>query len=74
MNLSERQREKIKLTASYRNGIAVGVMLIGGITAGLRLINQATPDWGSALAITVIAIVISLALHYFARAALNGLP
>ncbi|QKK34189.1 hypothetical protein FE844_031960 (plasmid) [Rhizobium indicum] len=47
-------------------------MLIGGTTADLRLINQATPDWASALAI--IAIVITFALHYFARAALNGLP
>ncbi|MBY2921034.1 hypothetical protein HF259_06220 [Rhizobium leguminosarum] len=72
--MTEREREKIKLTANYRNGIAIAFLAIGGLTAGLRLINQQTPDWVSALAITAFAIIISLLLHYFARAALNDLP
>lgn len=72
--MTEREREKIKLMANYRNGIAIAFLAIGGLTAALRLINQPNPDWISALAITVFATVVSLLLHYFARAALNELP
>lgn len=72
--VSEREREKIKLTANYRNGVAIAFLAVGGLTSGLQLINRPDPDWVNAFGTGFFAIFVSVMLHHSARAALNKLP
>jgi hypothetical protein len=72
--MTERDREKIKLTANYRNGLAVTFFAAGGLTSGLGFINRPEPDWNTAIWIVFASAAISLTLHVFALAALRKLP
>lgn len=72
--MTEREREMIKLTANYRNGLAITFFAAGGLTSGLGFINRPEPDWNTAIWIALMSAAISLVFHLLALAALRKLP
>lgn len=75
--MSPRRTEKLKLSATYLNGIAVAVFAVGGF-APLFTAGRPHPGDGEAF-LTFVGLTFgcwfaSGGLHYFARSLLNRLP
>ena len=75
--MSSRRIEKIKLSATYLNGIAVAVFAVGGF-APLFTAGRPHPGDGEAfltfVGLTVGCWIASAGIHYFARSILDRLP
>lgn len=72
---SEAEKEQIKLTASYLNGIAIGLILVGGLTIPSSLALNADSDIqrGVAAILSLCSLVASPYIHLHARRRLRGL-
>jgi hypothetical protein len=72
---SEAEREQIKLTASYLNGIAIGLILVGGLTipSSLALNANSNIQRGVAAVLSLCSLVVSPYIHRYARRRLRGL-
>ena len=64
--LSDASRERIKLTASLANGIAVGCFVIGGIAGTIKLMTENSLDDGMSVLMylsTIIWFIVGAVLH-----------
>ena len=75
LGLSEGQREQMKLTATYLNGIAIGVALVGGLSIPTSVVLTATVPEVRAIAVAfgLFSIVLSPYIHVMARKTLRKL-
>lgn len=76
MSLAESQKEKIKLRASFLNGLAMGIMLIGAFTPITRAAYDPAiqaSTLGLMAVLSVVCFVMSGVLHYYAMRVLNEL-
>ena len=65
--------ERLKLTATYVNGVTVALLAVGGFAPAFNLVvNQTTPTSG-VLALTAICHIISVTLHFISRRTLKGI-
>jgi hypothetical protein len=73
--LSEGQREQLKLTATYLNGIATGILLIGGLSIPTTIVLTATvPELRFlAIGIGLFSVCLSPYIHWVARRMLGKL-
>ena len=76
--MTEAQRERIKLKASYLNGLAVGLFIVGGLTQLTAALNLMFQDGSVALfwtstAVSGVCFLASPVLHLWARSALGDL-
>ena len=75
--MTPRQTEKVKLSATYLNGIAVAVFAVGGF-APLFSSARPRPEDGTGFLMFALLTVgcwgISTGLHYAARTVLDRLP
>lgn len=67
------RNERRKLTATYFNGIAIALFAIGGLAPAAGLLQGLTSSRTTTIALIVICIVLSGALHLAARAVLGGI-
>ncbi|GGB58984.1 hypothetical protein GCM10011316_33790 [Roseibium aquae] len=77
LHMGEAEKEKIKLTASWLNIMAAGIMVTGVIVPGLNafyaLDGAATPATWRVLTGSLILIFASFGLHYGARLVMERL-
>jgi hypothetical protein len=66
------RNEQRKLTATYLNGIAIGVFGIGGFTPIIALAQGANPSLASFM-VVIACFMGSVGLHYLARRTIGGL-
>ena len=73
--LSEGQREKIKLRATYLNGLAIGLVLVGGISLPTTIaFNSRGPsELLIAGSLFLFSVGISPYIHWIATKVLGGL-
>lgn len=66
------KNEQVKLSATYANGLALAIFVVGALTP---IVNQLEADKsiGNPVVIVVVCIVVSGALHLLARQLLRGL-
>lgn len=70
---AESEREQIKLQASYLNGIAIGIFVVGGFTIPTAIIlNTSAGPWAAAF-VVILCFCISPALHWVAKRSLREL-
>ncbi|MER0238247.1 hypothetical protein [Fulvimarina sp. MAC8] len=70
---TESEREQIKLQAAYLNGIAIGLMLIGGFSVPASIVmNNSSRIW-IALAVSVLCFCGSPIIHWAAKRSLKEL-
>lgn len=67
------RNERTKITATYLNGLAVGVLAIGGLAPLINAANTQTAVTFPIVISASICIFVSIALHLFARRVLKGL-
>lgn len=66
--------EQVKLTATYANGIALAVFVVGGLAPafGNRPPDIHPDQWRTLILITAtVCLIVSLLLHWLARTALK---
>jgi hypothetical protein len=76
MALSNAQKEKIKLRATFFNGVAMGIVLIGAFTPITRAAYDSTirsDALGFMAGLTVVCFVLGFVLHLHAMRHLEGL-
>ena len=63
------REETAKLTATYVNGMAIGMVVVGGVAPFIKVIVSCYPvsSIGSFLASAMVCIGLSAALHFVAR-------
>ncbi len=70
------QNERVKLLATYLNGLAIAVLAIGGLAPIFSYVYGASPTrqplWLVAL-VSLICLIASAIPHYSARYSLRGL-
>ncbi len=74
-SLSDGRKEQIKLTSAYFNGIAIGLLLVAGLSIPTTLITNAETSverWAAG-AISLFSISFSPYLHLRAKRTLKGL-
>ncbi|PYE90393.1 hypothetical protein [Phyllobacterium leguminum] len=74
--LSDAIKEKIKLQATFINGLAIGVLLIGTFTPITRVAYDPTvrPEAFVSMVLTaIICFMLGFVLHYYASRHLKGL-
>lgn len=75
MPLTDGQKEQIKLTSTYLNGVAIGIILIGGlslpVTLSLAAVDSVVREF--ALPLSLSSVVGSPYVHYLARRNLRKL-
>jgi hypothetical protein len=73
--LSEGQREQIKLRATYLNGLAIGLVLVGGISLPTTIaFNARSPaELLIAGSLFLFSFVVSPYIHWIATKVLGGL-
>jgi len=76
--LSEAEREKIKLTANFMNGIAIAFVAVTGFSASLQIGLKDESfwpwQWNIVVFWTLIAgLVFGIIMHMYARAVLDHL-
>ena len=75
--MTPRQTEKIKITATYFNSLAVAVFAVGGFAPLFAPVHPRFEDGGAFwiyVASTFGCWIVSGSLHYFARLTLDRLP
>ena len=70
---TEAEREQIKLQAAYLNGIAIGLILVGGLSIPASLLVAGAVQVWIAMAIAFLCFCISPALHLLAKRSLKEL-
>ena len=75
MSLSDGEKEQVKLTAAYLNGIAIALFAVGGLAQVLSALKASLPNDQAAnlyasLWFAVGCFVASIALHITARVVL----
>ncbi|WP_185985040.1 amino acid transporter [Aureimonas mangrovi] len=72
---TEAEREQTKLRATYLNGIAIGIFLVGGLSvpSSILLSPAAGGSIAIPLAIALFCFIVSPALHWTARISLKEL-
>lgn len=72
---SEGQREQIKLTATYRNGLAIGVALVGGLSLPTMIALNARSSLEMFLSLTLclFSFLASPYIHLTAKKSLRRL-
>ena len=73
--LSEGQREQVKLTAAYLNGLAIGIALVGGLSVPTSVVLTATIPEVRVLAVCIglFSIFLGPYIHAVARKTLGKL-
>lgn len=74
--MNDAEKEKIKLRATFINGLAMGVVLIGAFTPITRAAYDPsiTHDAFAFMALlTLVCFALGFALHYYASRHLDGL-
>jgi hypothetical protein len=73
--MTEARKERIKLRASYFNGIALSIIAVTGFGTVLAYFNRAgePPSWLLLTTIMVPALAASIAMHALAAYTLRGL-
>ena len=74
-DLSEGQRERIKLRATYLNGLSIGLVLVGGLSLPTTIaFNAQTPsELLIAASLFLFSFVASPYIHWIATKVLGGL-
>ena len=72
--ITDREKEKIKLRATYFNGVAIGFSVAGVLVPGLRYSGDPNANWTGLLIFSALGILISYVLHLVASQQLNRLP
>jgi hypothetical protein len=69
------QNEQVKLTATYLNGVAITMFAVGGLAPVVALVSGSTLSASPAgtMALTLVCVSVSLALHVLGRWFLRGL-
>lgn len=72
---TEGEREQIKLQATYLNGIAIGLFLVGGLSipTTIFLSPESGGSFVAPLVIALLCFIASPALHWLARRSLKEL-
>ena len=67
--------ERIKLLATYVNGLAIALLALGGLAPVLSIFTGSKADGSTsdALVIVVICVIVSASLHYTASLILRRL-
>lgn len=76
MSPAEIRKEKIKLQANFINGVAIGVILIGGFTPITRAAYDPTiqaSTLGLMAFLAIVCFALGVTLHYYAVRHLNDL-
>lgn len=72
--MTDRDKEKIKLRATYFNGVAIGFSVAGVLVPGLAYSSDPNTNWLALLIFSAFGILISYVMHLFASHQLNSLP
>jgi hypothetical protein len=67
------RNERTKLTATYFNGVAIAVLVVGGLAPVIGAATSQTPLWPTVIPSSVICLFTSAILHFVARRLLKGL-
>ncbi|MAU96773.1 MAG: hypothetical protein CMP81_12935 [Fulvimarina sp.] len=70
---TEGEREQIKLQATYMNGIAIGVFVVGGFTIPVSLVFNPAAGIVPAAIVAGLCFCFSPAVHWVARRSLREL-
>lgn len=70
---TEGEREQIKLQAAYLNGIAIGLMLVGGFSVPASIVMTDSSRIWVALAVSVLCFCGSPVIHWLAKRSLKEL-
>lgn len=75
LQLTDGEKEQIKLTASYLNGIAIGLTLVGGLSIPASIALNGTAGGQKLLAagISLISFALSAYVHGYAKRSLRRL-
>lgn len=66
--------ERIKLFATYLNGLAIAIFAVGALAPSFSMLYGTLPNSGSSFtAVTPICVIVSAALHYAGSIALRRL-
>jgi len=71
--MTESEKERIKLSANYLNGIAIALFAVGAVSPTVSSLDGGSAPTAPVVIATVICIVASAGLHYVARVILKGL-
>lgn len=72
--MTDREKEKIKLRATYFNGVAIGCSIAGVLVPGISYSGSPDANWPALLTFSAGGILISYFLHLLASRQLNKLP
>ncbi|MDX0469934.1 hypothetical protein [Sinorhizobium meliloti] len=72
--MTDRDKEKIKLRATYFNGVAIGFSVAGVLVPGLAYSSDPNANWPALLIFSAGGILISYFVHLVASHQLNSLP
>lgn len=74
-SLTDSEKEQIKLSATYLNGIAIGVVLVGGVSIPVSILQNAQGVVGAVTAIgfSLLCLGLSPYVHYLAKRKLKEL-
>jgi hypothetical protein len=72
--VTDRDKEMIKLSANYLNGLAIVFAGVGGLSGGLNLLNNPDGGWFAASLFGGLSLLLSLVIHRFALLRLKQLP
>ena len=67
------RNEQLQLTATYLNGIGVGLLVVGGVSPLFTILRQSTGSIALVAGFIALCLSVSVALHFTARALLGRL-
>ena len=70
------KNERLKLTATFLNGLAIAMFAVGGlapVTQAMRSMSLLPGEWWRTALVGCVCIVFAGVLHWTARAVLGGL-
>lgn len=74
--LSDASKERIKLTAGFANGVAIGCFVVGGLSVMVKLVTENGADDGMLVLMflsSVLWFILSIVFHAYGLRHLGGL-